>query len=372
MNIVRLAAAGAGKTWGICREAISISRDPLKRILLLSYTNKCIESIRAEVEKQNGGIVPKNINIMSWYQFLLNELIKPYQTYIAGINEIKSLDFSLEHDRNYEETGTKERYITSENYVRSEEASNLCLFLNDKSGGKLLSRLEQIYSHLFIDEIQDLAGRDLDILKAIFKSNITVTCVGDNKQAIFQTHTTRVNKKFSGANVNTYFSMLQDEGLADIQYSLCSRRFNKDICCFANRVYPNENIMTTSMNIKTNHDGVFIIEKKDAQSYFDFYHPQELRYNKRTTDICGMYAINFGNCKGKTFNRCLIYTNKPMINFLKGKPLNSPEKYYIAVTRARFSNTFIVDKLFDAPGFIQYTIDLADTKISAMKFTGNS
>ena len=371
MNTVRLAAAGAGKTYGICLDALKAIRESRKnRILMVTYTNRGVESIRAELEAQNKGIFPAGIVVYTWYQFLLKELIKPYQTYITGINELNSLDFTSEHSKNFERKDTAKRYITEANNVRSEEAGNLALLLDKKSDQKVFLRLERAYSAIYIDEVQDLAGRDIDILQKLFDSSLSVFCVGDNKQAIFQTHNTRTNKKKSGKNIFAFFSDLQRKGSVQIQKSLCSRRFNSKICNFANNVYPNNITMTSNMSEETGHDGVFIIAKADAVKYFNFFKPQELRYNKKMVNICGFNAVNFGECKGKTYPRCLIYANKVFVDFLKGKKLQAPEKYYVAVTRAKYSNTIVVDSLFGAVGFKKCRITLGDQEIDAEEFIG--
>ena len=94
MNTVRLAAAGAGKTYGICCEALGKIREiECARVLMVTYTNRGAEAIRTELEAQNYGVLPSNIVVYTWYQFLLKELIIPYQTYITGINKLVSLDF---------------------------------------------------------------------------------------------------------------------------------------------------------------------------------------------------------------------------------------------------------------------------------------
>ncbi len=369
MNIVRLAAAGAGKTWRICNEAIQLAHcHPTQRILMVTYTNKGVFSIKDEIEQQNFGVIPANIVVLTWYQFLLKELIKPYQTYITDINEIKSLDFTLEHTRNYAKLGTKARYITSSKNVRFEEASNLVLLLDKKSGGLVFERLKQCYSFLFVDEVQDMAGRDIDILKCIFQNDIQTVCVGDSKQATFHTHTTRTNRTTTGKNIFVFFADLESQGLVKIEKDLCSRRFNSNICHFANSIYSNENNMTTSMVETAGHDGIFIIEKKDAKKYFDYYKPQELRYSIKTNCVLSNSPLNFGDCKGRTFDRCLIYPPKPLVDFLKGKVLYSPEKYYVALTRAKYSNAIVVDKLFPAPSFENCNITILDEDIQAMRY----
>ena len=84
-NIVIMAAAGAGKTHDICKEVIENAKTTNKKILITTYTNKGIESIEKEYKKQNNGVIDKNVVILSWFQFLLRELVKPYQSSIKLI-----------------------------------------------------------------------------------------------------------------------------------------------------------------------------------------------------------------------------------------------------------------------------------------------
>ena len=134
-NTIRMSAAGAGKTWGICNDALSIVSEATynKRVLITTYTNKGVDAIKNEIKKQNGGVIHEKIVVKSWYQFLLSDLIRPYQTYIAGINEIRSYDFSKAYGFvNYKTVGSKPRYIDNNGMVLSNYASELAIQLNKK------------------------------------------------------------------------------------------------------------------------------------------------------------------------------------------------------------------------------------------------
>ena len=345
-NIIRVEAAGAGKTYNICKEALekTDNTESDKRVLLLSYTNRGVGAIKDEVCKQNMGVIDSKIDIMTWYSFILNELVKPYQNVIFQINEVKSIDFSDAHCRvNYKNTGIRERYITSNGDIKSKEIAELVLQINKKSQGKVMNRLSKVYSHIFIDEVQDMAGYDLDIIETLMYSDIEVICVGDNKQATFKTNTSIRNKSKSGTKIWDFFQKLISEDVVEVQKNLISRRFNQEICSFANMVYPNENNIGTSMNEKTDHDGVILINTNDVQKYYNYYRPIVLKYDKKTSTD-DYHSFNFGECKGMTFERVLIYPNGPFKDFLlKGKELKTPQKYYVAATRAKYSIAFVVD-----------------------------
>lgn len=347
-NIIRVEAAGAGKTYRICQEALELAGhiETFKRILILSYTNRGVESIKTELCKQNFGVLDSKIEIMTWYRFLLNEMIKPYQSELFAINEVKSIDFFDAYGTiNYKKKGTRERYITSNGDIKSSVASELILHIDKITEGKVIKRLADIYAHIFVDEIQDMAGYDLNIIEILMRSNIAITCVGDNKQATFKTNNSIKNKRKSGTNIWDFFQNMIVEGMVILRKNLTSRRFNNEICSFANEVYPNENNINTSMNEKTGHDGVFILAVKDVSKYYDYYSPTVLKYDRKT--ITGKYySFNFGECKGLTFERVMIYPNGPFKDFLiKGKKLSSPQKYYVAATRAKYSIAFVIDTL---------------------------
>lgn len=339
---------------------------------MLSYTNRGVGAIKDEVCKQNFGVVDSKIDIMTWYSFVLNELVKPYQNVIFRINEVKSIDFSDAHGKvNYKNTGTRERYITSNGDIKSKEIAELVLQINKKSQGKVMNRLSKVYSHIFIDEVQDMSGYDLDIIETLMYSNIVVICVGDNKQATFKTNNSIRNKNKSGAKIWDFFQKLISEEVVEVQKNLISRRFNQEICSFANMVYPNENNISTSMNKKTDHDGVILIKRNDVQKYYNYYKPAVLKYDKKTsTDE--YQSFNFGECKGMTFERVLIYPNGPFKDFLlKGKALKTPQKYYVAATRAKYSIAFVVD---DFPKKVEWLkrdeIYIGNDKIEALRYFG--
>jgi hypothetical protein len=224
-----------------------------------------------------------------------------------------------------------------------------------------------VYSHVYIDEVQDMAGHDLSIVEVLFDSRIEVICVGDNKQATYSTHNARKNKKKSGRNLWEFCADKESAGVATIEENMVSRRFNNNICAFANRVYPNTKNIITCMNDVTEHDGVFIIESCDVEQYCEHFKPVVLKYS-RATDVGDRASYNYGECKGMTFDRVLLYPTQPFVAFLSGKKLDKQEKCYVAVTRPRYSLAIVVNKLPTGTVFGPVDISLGDTTIKAQRF----
>jgi hypothetical protein len=369
-NAIRMSAVGSGKTWGICNEALTNLSNATdhKKILMTTFTIKGIETIASYICEQNLGVLSNSIILRSWFQFLLVELIKPYQSFIVDINTVKSFDFSDKGKKvNFGKIGEKRRYFNPDMYIMKDYASELAMYLIEHSNGEVVNRLEGMYSHIYIDEVQDMAGYDLKIMKALFHSSISVVCVGDNKQATYATHNTRTNKKYSGKKLWDFCAEVEKSNLAKIEESMVSRRFGSNICAFANRVYPNSKNIKTGMTERTEHDGVFLIDRSDIQKYCSYFTPTILKYDKRT-DVGDVISLNFGQCKGMTFDRVLIYPNKPLIDFLSDVPLNNPEKYYVAVTRPRYSLVIVIDKPPKSSTFETVTINIGNAIINGYRF----
>lgn len=369
-NTIKISAAGSGKTYDICQDALNVVSNGSKNVLIVTYTNRGENAVETEIRKQNKGVLHPQIAIKTWYRFLLSDAIKPYQRYITGggsFNVLKGIDYSQTFGTvNFQRKGTRARYLTKAGNVISNQASELACFLDEKSDGKIINRLSEIYSNIYFDEVQDLAGYDIELLKLLLDSDISITCCGDNKQATFSTHNAKKNKNQTGKNIWQFFGSLKN---VEIEKNLASRRFNQDICCFANRIFPIGDPITTIMDEKTEHDGVFLISEDDVEAYNQQYHPQVLRYDAKTV-IEKYHAVNFGACKGETFDRVLIFPNGPLTNFvMKGTVLNSPEKYYVGVTRPRYSIALVLKTVPKTlRGYKHVEIDCMQKIIKALQY----
>lgn len=371
-NIIKISAAGSGKTWDICHDALQYSAETQRKVLITTYTNRGADSIRNEIRKQNMGALSPHVVVKTWFEFLLSDLIRPYQNAMNGIsiNEVKSYDFSKMYGTiNYNAKGSRQRYVTSSHLISANEASEFVLELNRLSFGRLFRRLEAVYDKIYFDEVQDLSGYDIEIVGHLIDSKMDVTCCGDNKQATYSTHNAKKYKKLTGANIWEFFSELEKQKKVNIQKNLSTRRFNSQICSFANKIFPLGDAISTIMTTETEHDGVFLIKSTDVAAYYTFYKPIVLRYDAKTS--VPMYrTINFGACKGETFDRVLIFPNGPLKNFvLKNTSLSSPEKYYVAATRPRYSIAIVFDKLpKTVVDFSEIRMTLDGQEIRAMKY----
>lgn len=368
-NIVIMAAAGAGKTHDICKEVIENAKTTNKKILITTYTNKGIESIEKEYKKQNNGVIDKNVVILSWFQFLLRELVKTYQSSILNkINIINSIDFNHQYGYiNFNSRGTPKHYMLTNN-ILSNTVSEFVIDSNIKSNNKVIQRLGEIYSHIYIDEIQDLAGEDIEILNLLFNSKIQIQCVGDVKQSTYTTYNAKKNKKITGIHLIDFFKELERKGIITLLFNNKTRRFGREICEFSNSICNDKNNRIESDKIyKEENQGVYLLDKKDFENYFKIYKPTILKFDAKTK--IDYDSLNFGQCKGMTFDRVAIFPNKKYKEFLQnGTSLDSSCKYYVSATRARYSIVFVVEKLFENDNFKYTNINLEDNSIKVSKY----
>lgn len=230
------------------------------------------------------------------------------------------------------EANTKAHYFAG-GHLYQDKLSKFVLKCNRINSGRVIKRLERCFTHILIDEFQDLAGYDISLLEVLLRSNINVIIVGDARQSTYTTNNSRKNKGVTGVNILSKIEEWKGLGLIDIELDFNSYRCNQSICDIADMMFPTENKMVSRNEVVTNHDGVFYTSPAHLLAYIAKFNPIVLRYDRKTKFEEGK-ALNFGMVKGKEFPRVLILSNGPLNDFLKGNPLASPQKYYVAVTRA--------------------------------------
>ncbi|MGW4438065.1 UvrD-helicase domain-containing protein [Streptomyces sp. NPDC004596] len=338
-NLAVIAAAGSRKTQHIIDCVLA---DPGKRVLVTTYTNENLHQIVNRLSAGTG-VLPGHVTLMGWFTFLLNECARPYQSFVLGAaGMLGGLNFVGQRSRYIPRSKPRHYYLDSSRAVYRDGVSAFAFEANKLSKGMVVDRLAQMYDHIYIDEIQDMAGYDLELLELLMKSPISITVVGDPRQATFVTNNAAKNRHFKGSGIVDWLG--KRNTLCHIEDRVESYRCNQDICNFADDLYP-ELARTISKNTEiTGHDGIFKIKKSSVQEYVEQYTPVVLRWDKRS-NTCGLEAMNMGTSKGSTFDRVLIFPTKPMISFYQTrdfKQAGDRAKLYVAVTRAKYSATFVM------------------------------
>jgi DNA helicase-2/ATP-dependent DNA helicase PcrA len=345
-NEVIIAAAGGGKTTRIVDRVLKTSTE---RAALLTYTQLNTEEIGRKIYSQNG-IIPSHVEVWSWFSFLIKEMARPYQLFVHN-ERIEGLLFCNGRSDPYAPKHDIRRfYFNKDRLIYSDKLSQFVVACNDASNGAVIRRIEQRFDRIYIDEIQDMAGYDLEVIKLLLKSKVNVTMVGDHRQATFTTNKAAKNKKFQGANIIHKFKQWEKDKLLAVTFESETYRCNQSIADFADTLFPDIPLTKSRNQDITGHDGVFVIASSAVDDYVKQFQPQVLRYDKRT--LCGELdedARNFGECKGLTFNRILIFPNGKATKWLTTGDYHhieaSAAKMYVAITRARHSVAFVLDKV---------------------------
>ncbi len=357
-NKIIIASAGTRKTTYIVQVAL-LQKE--QEVLILTYTNENIAQIKSYIIKE-AGFLPLNIHVQSWFSFLFQECIRPYQKFVTK-SRISMPIFVKGKSTTGVSKVNPNYFFTKQNGVYSDKISELACKINSISKGKIISRLESIYSKIIIDEVQDISGYDFDLIELLLKSNINCLFVGDCRQATYFTNCSPKYNPLKGKNIHHLFKRFENENLCKIIEKNDCYRSNQAICDFADKLYPNLS-KSTSVSLKfSDHDGIYRIKLAQVHPYVIKYNPTILRWDRKSNTL-GLEAINFGITKGKTFERVLIFPTEPIKKYLSDGSLTKIErkknkrtgktketvkdafqiaKFYVAITRAEFSVAFVYD-----------------------------
>ncbi|MCK5474956.1 MAG: UvrD-helicase domain-containing protein [Candidatus Pacebacteria bacterium] len=358
-NKLIIAAAGSGKTTHLVKEALAIKKDS---VLITTFTEVNEKEIRKkiiEIKKY----IPKNITIQTWFSFLLQHGVRPYQGIMHDKLFVKKIGFYLVEGKSglrgknsrgipiyWGESDFKQFYFTKNYKIYSDKISKFVFECNKKSNNEIINRLSKIYHHIFIDEIQDLAGWDLELLKLLFNSESHIQMVGDPRQATYSTNDSAKYKQYKNGKIQGFIDKKCKKDICKIDITSLSKshRNNQKICSFSSNLYT-EHPNCESCECKkcreniSEHEGIFLIKSDDIENYCKKYETvTKLHYQKAKSP-----DLNYGASKGLSFDRVLIYPTDKIKKYIKDGNLTGIEtvkaKFYVAVTRARYSVGIIYD-----------------------------
>jgi hypothetical protein len=359
------AGAGTGKTERIVNEAIGRIAGN-ERILVLTYTENNQKEVGNRFLLKHRG-ANSAFTVKGLLTFYLEEIIRPYQRAIFP-NRIEGfiLNDSDPHKRNGRNIAGRTEKLASGAFnplyyltpcrtkAHSALLAKFAFTVIKETDGAPLRRLAEIYDGLYFDECQDMVGWDFEVLSLLAKSKqFSITCVGDFRQTIYETACT-TKKPGSSPEKVAYLEKLKfvREEMNE------SRRSVKEICDYAGRVHAADGYPALVSNVVVpneyrKHQGIFIVKQSDAHTYLVLYQPVVLRHSiKSGTEYDGLplQRMTFGKSKGLGFARTAIIPTKPHLQFLlddpkafgNGKTEETRNKFYVALTRAKYSVALIV------------------------------
>lgn len=354
-NKLIIAAAGSGKTTSLIEKALE-QKDG--KVLVTTYTQANEAEIRCKIIKANK-CIPGNITVQTWFSFLMQHGVRPYQgclfeKHINGLILVNSASgvkyFAKKNGAPIffsEEAEFERHYFSRDTKIYSDKLSKFVFRCNEKTNGAVIDRLSRVYPYVFIDEIQDLAGYDLELLKLLFNSDSNTLLVGDPRQGTYSTNSSLKNKKYRKSEITDFFLDPSIKIEIDTDSLTINYRCIQEICELSNKLFPDFQETNSGNLEKTEHNGIYLVKKKDVESYLKRYNPMQLRNDSKVTINENYQVMTFGESKGLSFDRILIYPTKNIINWLLDNqtdlPQTSRSKFYVAITRAKYSVGIVYD-----------------------------
>ncbi len=171
-NKLIIAAAGSGKTSYLVNEALKITSET---VLITTYTEANEAQIKRKIIELKG-YIPSNITIQTWFSFLLQHGVRPFQSILNDEIHDEDIGFFLSSQKSgfkcriggkpcyYGEGEFKKHYFTDSYKIYSDKIAKFVFKCNEKSNELVINRMGKLFDHIFIDEVQDLAGYDLEIM----------------------------------------------------------------------------------------------------------------------------------------------------------------------------------------------------------------
>ena len=149
---------------------------------------------------------------MTWFSFLITHGVKPFQgsmfdfsvngmVLVTTQSGLRYPTRQGDHPVYWAEEDIDKHYFDSSRQIYSDKLAKLVIRCNAKSCGSVIDRLSRVFPHVFVDEVQDLAGYDLDILAALARSPARLLMVGDPRQVTYLTHHEPRHRKYTNGGI---------------------------------------------------------------------------------------------------------------------------------------------------------------------------
>lgn len=329
-----LAVAGSGKTTLIV-DKLNLE----KRFLLITYTINNTRNLKEAIIKKFG-YLPENINIYSYYNFLYSFCLKPFLGYKLKPNGIY-WDFTPTFTNTLPLTNLS-RYMTKRGLLYHNRIAKLLEQYNVLQ--EINERLSKYYDYLLIDEVQDFAGHDFNLLKSICSSKTEIIIVGDFYQHTFDTSRDGNTNSTLHNDYDKYKKLFEKAKVKpNTEYLNKSYRCSKSVCKFITK--------EIGIDIQSHKESdsivSFIDDKEKIDNLFKDNTIVKLFYRENYKYNC--YSRNWGDCKGENHYNdvCVVLNKTTMENYTKGelrelKPVTK-NKLYVACSRAN-NNLYLISE----------------------------
>lgn len=344
-NQLTLAVAGSRKTQGIVDACAAAARG--ERVLIVTYTRaNQLELVNRLTQKMGDHA---NVNVSGWFAFLIRHFVRPFLPFVFPSARVQGFDPVSKPNR-YMSSTNLNRYFNANGEVLKAHLPQLAFQAARASNGAPLQLLARLYDHVYIDEVQDLCGWDLEILRLLMTSPIPLSMVGDVRQAILATNAEeQKNRGYKFMGIWRWFQEQERRGVLEVQHRSDTWRCRPEIAAFADSLFgPGWGFQKTTSrnNTVTAHDGIFLVHPRHVDAYVAAFAPLPLRWSKSSAKPYDhLEFMNFGASKGLSHKRVLVFPTANMEKLIQqGRALEdqAAAHLYVAVTRAEQSVAFAI------------------------------
>lgn len=328
-----LAVAGSGKTTYIVNH---ISVDD--RVLIITYTDANYYNLINKIRHKNGGVIPDNIKVYTYFSFLFQECYKPF---LSDVVLAKGINYEANKNRFFNQS-QKAYYMDEIGRLYSNRIALLIEKYEELISVK--KRIERYFDYIIIDEIQDISGRDFNFIEKLLDAKLNMMFVGDFFQHTYNTSADgNVNKSLFD-DKKSYIKRFTNKGIVlDEKILQNSWRCGTQVCDYVREKLHIEiysNVGRTGI-IEFVEQDTKIEEILNDSSIVKLHYQNSVKY--------GRNHKNWGETKGEDCydDVCVLLNKNTMQSYRKGTLYNLADttrnKLYVALTRAR-KNVYIIDE----------------------------
>lgn len=333
---VIFAVAGSGKTSLILKR---LTLD--QRALIITYTENNHAHLRNSIIKKFG-VIPKNITLMTYFSFLHGFCYRPILQQRLGT---QGLTFRLPLQDNQYPLTDMRRFRNGGGRLYHNRLAKLvqekgCL-------PTIKARIERFYDCVYVDEVQDFAGHDFNLLILVSAAKSEMLFVGDFYQHTFDTSRDGSVNSSLHDDITRYEKRFRDAKITvDKETLSTSWRCGTTVCEFIRT--------QLGIDIRAQEDRASRVVVIDNQAHADQLHanPNVVKLFYQDHIKYGCYSQNWGASKGQDHYHdvCVVLNQKSWGQYQKGtlheSGARTRNKLYVAFSRARGGIYLVSDKLF--------------------------
>ncbi|CAJ5351891.1 Viral (Superfamily 1) RNA helicase [Burkholderia pseudomallei] len=332
---VILAVAGSGKTTRIVQEI-----DAQRRSLILTYTEQNLRNLRQKIIGMHGHM-PPNVSVMTYFTFLYSFCFRP----IAGLTiKTRGINFDDAPPRGRFKQTQQEYYIDASGRLYAGRAAKW--LSQDGYLDELRIRVERFFDVVCIDEVQDFAGNDFNLLLRLAEASVAMLLVGDFRQHTYDTSRDGTTRSTLYDDFDRYVQHFRDAGVTvDIDTLGKSRRCSPAVCGFISDKLgiPMQTSSTREAQVTLVDTQAHADELRSRADIVKLFYNQHYKY--------GCHSQNWGASKGEDHydEVCIILNKTTLERYTKGQlnrlPPATLNKLYVALSRSR-GNVYLIPHTF--------------------------